>query len=195
MSLSLVTEPTEEPVTVDEQKEHMRIDADDNHDDAFIYTCIVAARTWIEGQTRRCMKSQTWDYSIDCGWPRVGGMPRITLPLNPVKAIGDTSPEVFSITYVDTDGATQTLATSQYTLVSRRYGSYIVPSYNVTWPDVRNVPNAITVRFVAGESNVPEPLNMATMVLATHYYENRETAAKAPEAVESVVSAYRSPRL
>lgn len=195
MALSLVTAANEEPVTVDEQKEHLRIDADDNHDDSFIYTCIVAARQWIEGQTKRSIKPQTWDYSIDYGWPTVDGMHRIDLPLNPVKAIGDTSPEVFSITYVDDDGASQTLASSQYTLVSRRYGSYIVPAYNVSWPTVRNVPNAVVVRFAAGESTVPEVLNMAVMVLASHYYEHRETSVKAPEAVEAFISAYRPGRL
>ena len=190
MSLSLVTDVTEEPVSLDEEKAHLRLDTDD--DDAYLAGCIAAARVWVEGQTKRAILPQTWDYTVDYDWPEKDGWHRIELPLNPVKAITGTSPEVFSITYTDTDGATQTLAQSQYTLVSRTHCSYIVPAYNVTWPTVRCVPNAITVRFVAGDAdNVPQELHRAIMILAGYYYENRETGKGAPDAVEALISPFR----
>lgn len=190
MGLSLVTDVTEEPVSLDEAKAHLRLDTDD--DDAYLAGCISAARIWVEGQTKRAILPQTWDYTIDGGWPYQDGFHRIVLPLNPVKSIAGTSPEVFSITYVDENGATQTLAQSQYTLVSRTHGSYIKPAYGITWPSVRDVPNAVTVRFVAGDAdNIPQELHRAIMILACQYYEYRETGSGAPHAVEALVSTYR----
>jgi uncharacterized phiE125 gp8 family phage protein len=190
MGLALVTDVTEEPVSLDEQKAHLRLDTTD--DDAYLAGCITAARVWVEGQTKRAILPQTWDYTIDYCWPVEGGFHRINLPLNPSKAISGTSPEVFSITYVDTNGVSQTLAQSQYTLVSRVHGSYIVPAYNITWPDVRDVPNAVTVRFVAGDAdNIPQELHRAIMILAGYYYENRESGDGAPHAVEALISPHR----
>jgi len=192
MALSLVTAPVSEPVTLAQQKLHMRVDTSD--DDTYINLCITAARQWIEGQTHLAMVAQTWNYYIDGGWPTRCGLHRIDLPLNPVPA--QTSPSTVVITYVDGDGATQTLAQTQYTLVGRRYGSYIVPAYGVSWPSVRNVPNAITVRFLAGNNAspvaFPQELHQAVMILAGHYYENRETAIGAPKAVEALISPFRT---
>jgi len=190
MALTLVTDITEEPVSLDETKAHLRLDISD--DDAYVADCITAARIWVEGQTKRAIMPQTWDYFIDYEWPYKFGAPRIDLPLNPVKSIAGTSPEVFAITYVDSSGSTQTLAASQYTLVSRAHHSYIVPAYGITWPEIRCVPNAVTVRFVAGdEDNIPQELHRAIMMLAGHYYEVRESGATAPEAVEALISTHR----
>lgn len=192
MALSLVTAPVSEPVTLANQKLHLRIDTAD--DDTYIAICIKAARQWIEGQTKHVIMAQTWDYGIDYGWPTKYGFHRIDLPLNPVPA--QTSPSTVIITYVDDDGATQTLAQTQYILAGRLHGSYIVPAFDVTWPTVRNVPDAITVRFLAGSNTsptlIPQELHQAIMILAGHYYENRETAMDAPESVEALISPFRA---
>ena len=184
MALSLVTDVTSEPVSLDELKAHLRLDVDD--DDAYLAGCVAAARTWVEGQTRRAIMPQTWDYIIDYGWPRSRGGYRIDLPMNPVTS-------VTSITYVDSSGAGQTLATSKYTVSARTNGSFIVPAYDQEWPDVRCVPSAVTVRFVAGDADeIPQELHRAIMVLAGHYYEFRETGIDAPKAVEALISPLRS---
>ena len=188
MALSLVTDVTAEPVSVDDQKMHLRLDSD--ADDSYVAICIKAARQWIEGQTKRAIMSQTWDYSIDFGWPHRAGLHRIDYPLNPVAV--QASPTIDSVTYIDDDGNSQTLAVSQYTVVARTNNSYLVPAFDVTWPTVRNVPNAITVRFVAGYSTVPEDLNRAVMILAGYYYEIRETGVDAPESVEALISPFRA---
>lgn len=183
MSLTLVTAPTSEPVSLSEMKSHMRLDGND--DDSYVTKCIKAARQWIEGQTKRALVTQTVDYAIDSNWPMWNGLPMIRLPLNPIASVS-------SITYVDSNGTSQTLATSQYTVAARTHGSYIVPAYGVTWPSVRDVPEAITVRFVAGADTVDEDLKIAVKILASYYYENRETSSGAPRAVEALISPYRS---
>ena len=188
MALSLITAPTSEPVSLGEQKTHLRLDGSD--DDAYIGSCITAARQWIEGQTHRALMSQTWDYKIDYGWPVRNCLHQIDYPLNPVEA--QASPIADTVTYIDGDGASQTLAASQYTVVARSNNSYIVPAYGVSWPTVRSVPDAVTVRFVAGYATLPEELKRAVMILAAHYYENRETGTDAPPAVEALISPFRT---
>lgn len=183
MALTLVTDVAGEPVTLDEQKAHLRLDISD--DDGYLSRCITSARTFVEGQTKRAIMPKTYDYKIDYGFPWKYGTQRIDLPLNPVTS-------VTTITYVDSTGSSQTLASNQYTLAARTHDSFIVPAYGVTWPDVRGVPDAVTVRFVVGDiTNIPEELHRAIMILAAHYYEVRETGAGAPDAVEALISPYR----
>jgi len=191
MALTLVTGPDQEPITLEQAKAQLRLDVDT--DDELLRDMIKAAREWIEGQTKRALVTQTWDLNIDGGWPWKFGGQRITMPLNPLAS-------VTSITYQDEAGTSPqpTLAASQYTIATRRYGSYVVPAYNVTWPSVRCVPDAITVRFVAGDAavSVPKVLQRAMSLLVAHMYENREAAtvkalASVPYGIESLVSPYR----
>lgn len=188
MALSLVTAPTSEPVSLREQKEHLRID--DDEDDSYISACITAARQWIEGQTNRSIMAQTWDYGIDYCWPVKFGGIRIDFPLNPIA--DQASPETITITYVDSNGASQSLASTQFQIANRAHGSYIVPAYDVTLPDVRWVPDAITVRFVSGDSTtVPSDLKHAVKILAAQFYEERDTAKTLNLVVEALISPHR----
>jgi 3-deoxy-7-phosphoheptulonate synthase len=61
---------------------------------------------------------------------------------------------VVSINYVDSDGATQTLAAANYTVFTPTDGPGVIElAYNESWPSTRAVPNAVTVRFIAGYAN------------------------------------------
>ena len=188
MALSRVSGPDCEPVTIGEAKAHLRLDITD--DDELLSGYILAARSWVEGQTHRALAGQTWDYSIDFAWPYKFGRQWIELPLSPVQS-------VTSITYIDSGGVERTLAAGDYQAICRTNSSYIVPAYGKTFPAVRGQPAAITVRFVAGYAEAPSELKQAIMLLAGHFYENREAAsAKAlievPLTVEAMISPYRS---
>ena len=187
MGLSIVTGPTTEPLTLAEAKAHCRIDISD--DDGLLAGYILAARHWIEGQTHRAMVQRTYDYTIDWCWPTKNCRSWIDLPFPPLVS-------VTSVSYVDTNGATQTLSTSLYTVMTNRPVGAITNAYEQTWPDLRPQVEAITVRFVAGYASVPDDLVQAMKMLVAHWYENRETvvigqATEVPMAVEALVSAYR----
>ncbi len=172
MGLTLVTGPTQEPLTLENAKLHARIDTDD--DDKLCMEFIRAARRWVETQTHRAIITSTWDYAVDWNWPLTqDGLQKIRLPLNPVASIT-------SITYQDGLSPNPTLAAADYTAVLRDFNSYIVPAYNVEWDTVRCVPEAITVRFVAGEAvgSVDSALLMAITMLFTHLYERRDVATE-----------------
>lgn len=190
MGLSLYTGPTTEPLTLEEAKQHLRVDVSD--DDGLIAGYILAARRLVETQTGPLM-NQTWDYTIDRGWPMVGGYYSIRLPFSPCQS-------VTSVTYLDEDGATQTLSTSLYQTVLDAPIPYITKAYNQDWPSVRDQPAAITVRAVYGygshPGSVPDPLRVAIMLLVGHFYENREevvvgtTPVALPLGVEALISPY-----
>jgi uncharacterized phiE125 gp8 family phage protein len=188
MGTSVVTGPTTEPVTLAEAKAHCRIEIPD--DDGLLAGYILAARNYVEGQTHRTMLTQTWDCTADYGWPMRSGRHRFDVPLSPVQAVS-------SISYVDQNGATQTLATSLYTVVSNRTKAFIVPSYNASWPSVQCVPDAVTVRVVVGYTQTPDELRQAMLMLVGSFYENREsvvigqTPAEVPMAVEALISPFR----
>ena len=101
MSLSLVTTPTSEALNRTEVKDHLREDGTDQ--DTLIDALIVAAREAAEGFTNRALINRTWDLRLD------GFLEEIRLPRPPLMAVD-------SIKYVDTNGDTQTLATTEYTV-------------------------------------------------------------------------------
>jgi uncharacterized phiE125 gp8 family phage protein len=84
---------------------------------------------------------------------------------------------VTHIKYTDTDGALQTLSSSRYVVDTACKPGRIIPAYNDYWPSTRDIPNAVTVRFVAGwltPEDVPEPLKHALKIQALTLYEHRE---------------------
>jgi uncharacterized phiE125 gp8 family phage protein len=205
MGLSVVTGPSAEALTLSEAKAHCRVDISDG--DGLIAGYILAARHYVEGEIHRPIVSRMYDYTIGFGWPLKGYQVWIDLPCPPLLAVR-------SVSYVDASGATQVLSPSLYSVLTNRPRGAIVPAYNATWPEVRNQPEAITVRFVAGYTSftdtttspsvavsgpgVPDDLRQALGMLVGHWYENREAvisgpAVQVPLAVEAIISGYRTP--
>lgn len=174
MGLRLVTPPITEPATLLETKNRLRVTH--TSDDGRIAGHILTARQWAENYIRGCICRQTWDYTVDHDWPFIKRdgyyRHRIELPLHPLI-------EVSSISYVDSDGATQTLSTSLYTVHKNTQRPYIEQAYDQVWPSVRRVPEAITVRFVAGYDQVPDGIRDAVMLHVELLYDlhpnDRET--------------------
>lgn len=172
MALFLATAPTVHPITRDEAKLHLRVDH--SADDDLIDTLIAAAVGHVENGTHRKMITQTWDDKRD-GFP-CGD--ELWLPYPPVSSVS-------SISYVDTNGATQTWSSSEYTtdLPTGPHArmARIVPAYGYSWPSTRSVINSVTVRFVCGYgaagSYVPGALLAAMKLLIEHWYANRGVVA------------------
>jgi uncharacterized phiE125 gp8 family phage protein len=188
VGLALLTAPDAEVVELDEFKQHARIDLDDEDDRILGY--LLAARQYLEEIANRGFITQTWTLTLDGEWPD-----EILLGRAPVDSIT-------SITYVDWNGATQTLASNQYVLVNSGVLSRVVPAYGVyCWPPVRSQPNAITVTFVVGYgdqgASVPEPIRQAIILLAAHLHANREPVGdnrltELPFAVSALIAPYRA---
>jgi hypothetical protein len=187
MSLALITPPTEEPVTLDEALAFSRID--EGVDDRLVQSLILAARRYIEGPIlNRSLLTQTWDWTFDmfsCStfnafpYVAVGSLP-FQAAWNPYTALLVPRPplqSVTSITYVDMNGATQTIDPATYVVDVATEPGRINLAYGRSWPTTRSQPNAITVRFVAGWQTVeaiPEEIKQAIKIQVSTLYENRE---------------------
>lgn len=161
-----VTPPAIEVLSLDGgggAKNHLRVEV--NADDAIINAWIVAARQWIEGAINRPLITQTWRQTFDT-FPAV-----ICLEKPPVQSVA-------SVTYIDTDGVTQTLDASKYRVVTDYEPAIVEPAYNEVWPTTRLVSGGVSVTFVAGYGDdgdsVPEPILAAMRLIIGHLYENRE---------------------
>lgn len=185
MPLSLVTAPAETPVTLAEACAHLRVAEGD--DDATVNALIAAATAHLDGYAGilgRCLVTQTWAMTMDT-LPRDG----FRLPLVPVASVA-------SITYVDADGVSQTLAADQRALS----GDRVVPAYGVTWPTPRAQTDAVTVTFIAGygaAADVPAAIRQALLLLVGHWYDQRSAVnvgnivTPMPLAVEALLAPYR----
>lgn len=184
--LTVKTAPTVEPITVADLKLHCRIDNDDEDD--LLESLIKTARTYVEQRTKRTLLQTTYELYLD--WFPA----EIVLPLPPVSSLT-------SITYYDTGGSSQTLSSSVYTLDSKQDPAVIVEAYGQSWPATRDIPNAITVTYVAGygaaATSVPDALKRAVAMYAAHLYENREPVGDAgtviPLAIDSLIRMYEVP--
>ncbi len=191
-ALERTSAPGSEVITTAEAKAQCRIDHDD--DDTLIDRLIKVSREKIEGPDGigLCFVSQGWRMTLDC-FPA-----QIRIPMGPVLSID-------SITYVDEGGDTQTLNSSLYQWRKDRFGAYIAPAYDETWPITRRVYSAVQVNFTAGFpgtddspvslANVPETLRHAMLLLIGHYYENREAVLAGempamPFGFENIVNQY-----
>lgn len=183
MALTLDTAPGVEFLSTAEAKAHLRVDIID--DDAFIDNLVKAARVHLEIVMNRSFVDTTWKLILDEFPADV-----IRLPRAPLSS-------VTSVTYTDTDGASQTVATADFTVDTDSEPGRIYPAFEEVWPATRDIRNAVTIEFVAGygtaETDVPETIRQAGLLLVGHWYENREqvivgtSTSELPMAVKSLM--------
>jgi uncharacterized phiE125 gp8 family phage protein len=176
-SLTLVTAPTEEPVTIDEIKDELRGPTVEH--DNLLRGMIVAARKYCETKLKRQFCTATWDYRIDYFPPW-----EIELPLPPLQS-------VTSITYLDTGGTSQTWSAGNYLVDIYNDPGRITPSFGNVWPSTRWQNNAVTIRFVSGYGTsiaVPEPIKQAIRTHVRCHYDPTCDMAPFMSAIDSMLS-------
>lgn len=198
LSLVMVKPPTQEPIRLDEAKLHMRVDLAD--DDTLILGYIQAARQYLETVTRRTFLTTIWQLSVDdfscwdagysTRWGRSTAHGWLALPRPPLVALSGTytdsagDPQPLGITYQDSNGVTQTLATSVYGVdaASEPGRVYLAPAQS--WPSVYGIPNAVQVTYQAGYATAARlfqeraSLRWLLLLMVAHMYENREISAE-----------------
>lgn len=156
--------PTLQVISVSTFKQHARIDVDD--DDTLIAEYIDEATEFVEKQQNRCWRQATWQALYDC-FPSDGVF---YMPVPPLSS-------VTSITYLDTNGDSQTLSTDYYTVDTVSQPGRVSLKYGQLWPSSYDQLGAITITFVAGYSSaadVPARVKQAVRLIAANSYENRE---------------------
>lgn len=167
MKLRLITPPSEEPVTLSEVKEYLRMDDDETAFDGVLMGLIVAAREYCETFQNRAFVTQTWEMSFD-GYP--------TMPLRLPKA---PLQDIVSVTYTDRTGAASVWPEENYFPDIDSDPGRLLLVYGKAWPGVELQPaNGVRIRFVAGYGDpgaVPESVKVAMKIFVGHRFENPES--------------------
>ena len=181
--------PTGAVMSLAEAKLHLRVDH--TADDDLISELIEAATLDCEAYCNASFVSATYHMTIGAfpatgsgafgpdedgvefprGFGRSGRPTRypsaICLPVHPVTGVN-------SITYKDDNGATQTLATSAYVVVTSQRPAFIVPATGTVWPVTYDHPEAVTISLDAGFASIPRDIVAAVKLRLGSLYENRE---------------------
>lgn len=166
MGLVLVQGPAVEAVLLASAKDHLHVDGDDEL--ALISGLIAAGIRHVEERLSRSLINQTWKLTLD-QWPACAP---VTIVRTPVRSIN-------SITYIDQDGVTQTLAANAWQLDNSRSPARLAPAPGLSWPPLQaGRMNAVTIEFIAGYgpswNDVPEDIRHAVLMLIAHWHANRE---------------------
>lgn len=181
--IQVVTPPTTEPLTLQEVKNHLRVDA--NYDDALLSSCITSARMYFESQCEISIASQELLLALD-SFDDI-----VYLPRGPVQSIED-------ISYADSENNQDSMADWIEDLVSNP--ARITPAFGQSWPATAEVVNAVQVSYTTGyttPSMVPKLLKSGMLFYVAHLYENRSAVTdgdlkEVPMAVESIIQQYTS---
>lgn len=152
-------------VSLDQAKRQIRVL--DNDSDSELQELILHATSRVENITgiplSTCQYEQTFDR-----WSPFGDAMRLTKW--PVQSLD-------SIQYIDTNGTTQTLATTQYKFSDYRRPARFYRAYSVAWPTVRDEVDSVLVTYTAGYANsgdAPEDIVKAILFLIGHWWQHRE---------------------
>ena len=142
MALTLIAE-SGEPLGLSNAKQHLGVLHTEA--DTEILALVTAARDYCERFTQRILRSSvTWQLTRDSFWTR-----ELWLPWPPLLTFT-------SITYYDTDNASQTLAAGNYEVENSTHGAA-----RIVWADTVDLPNhfsrhdAVTVNFISGYATTP----------------------------------------
>ena len=155
------TAPAKEPILPEEFKEEGRISYTDH--DPGLQHLITEAREWAEeNELARLLITQT----VTEKFLTLAGELELRWP--PVQSIT-------SVTYIDTRGDSQVLASSVYELGHRLGIARCRLKYNQTWPNVRAQNDAVTIVYVAGygddRHDVPLAIRQAMKAYAVYRYD------------------------
>ncbi len=168
MGLIVTSAAQEQPITLDEAKNFMRVDHNDQNE--LIATLIKAATEEFETYTRRALVQRTYEYKID-RFPK--GKDPIRLPMPPLAS-------VTKIDYVDTSGNVVTWSAAEYRVETgtQKIPARITPAWGYTYPNIQAVTEAVLIEYVAGYGDreaVPEIAKLAVKYLCQEFFDNPET--------------------
>lgn len=179
--LTVTTQPTAEPVSLQEVKQYLRIE--DSTDERVIRPFIETARRFCEEHIGRALMQQTitmfvdaYDDTNDPLWEGTRTGPYLNYYKNYIQL---SKPPVISVTSVSTfddDDTETTMASSRYYVDTVREPARVVLRQGETFPTALRVANAIKVVYVAGYASaysVPEPIRMGLMQHIAYLYEHR----------------------
>jgi uncharacterized phiE125 gp8 family phage protein len=202
MGVRVITEPTDEPLTLEEAKSHLQVPAAITDQDATILALIMAARGIVENECRRALITQTLELNLDYFDEQANAYAGLTMPLcarvRPIELPMPPLISLQSVTYINGSGETVTLHDSVgspqvddllVVVPSSKYSpAKVAPVAGTTWPSVASQPGAVTMRYTAGYgddgSAIPAPIRQAMLLIVGHLFERREAVSEVTSLAE-----------
>lgn len=210
MPARLITPAGDEPVTLDEAKDQLRLET--SLDDTQVEGLMRAAREYVEQVCWRGLLQQTWELVLNGfhgedarelpAWsrPHFSFCQPIKLPMGQLATLEDDDPAVISVKYIDQTGVERTLDPAEYTVDNVSVPGRILPAYSKSWPATRDQWDAVRVQYVVGWADgdtVPGALKQAILMLISQMYEHRTPEvtgaiiAKVQFSFDSLLAPYR----
>lgn len=156
--------PVAAAVSAADLRAHLRLDSTDQ--DSYLEALVAAATRSLEHDADTQVITATWQVHLADWWPDY-----LELPRGPLQSIT-------SVTYKDDQGDTQTLAASNYDVVTAADVGRIHTADGATLPTLADVPQAVTITMVCGYgdagTNVPAEVLHFIKLLAAHFYAHAE---------------------
>lgn len=186
MAVSVVTAATAESLTAEEIRAWLRMESQD--EDSLIESTFKACREYAETVCKRRLINTTMRLSMLGFYDKryagkEDGLWTIRVPEPPLQSVS-------SVTYLDSNGTSTVLASSDYSVDIYAEPGRITPAYNTVWPETRHIRNSVTIQYVAGYGGasatlaqsiaaVPESVNLFLKFAVAGVLEKREPSAEA----------------
>ena len=182
---SLVTAPTEEPITLDELKTHLRIDT--NAENTYLTSLIKGVRETIELKCGLALITQTWKLFFDNfknynenWWDGIKELPVgyfsqkiIEIPKAPLQSV--THIKIYDNSNIATTFSTDNYTVFTYAGVSPSNGRIMLKD-GATWPYVERTVDGVEIEFVAGygsAGDVPQMIKQYVLEEAAYRFEHQ----------------------
>ena len=160
MRLKQTLAPEKEPVSLDEAKNHLKVDT--SEDDSLILGLIKSAREIAEHETNRALITQEWELILDTGGEE------IDIPKPPIQSVD-------SIKVITEAGSEVEVSATSYYVDLGGKGRVRLKTGS-TWPTHRGFASfiiAFTCGYGDNPEDVPRGIRDGILKLITHLYENR----------------------
>lgn len=161
---TVTVDPASEPVSLADARMQCHIDSADTAYDSELAVYQAAARAHIEAMCGTPLVERTIEAKCDC----FGDFARF--PVVPLQ-------EVTAITYLDGEGAEQTLSTDVYEVRTDGLVASIVLKTGQSWPTIQTG-SRITVTAEVGYTDIPGDVSLALLLLIGHWFANHEASGK-----------------
>lgn len=176
------TAPVIEPITVDELKDHLRVETNDF--DLELQSLIAVARKSLEIETGLVVFTSTRKMYFD-GFPP-NSYSRLFLYGTPVQS-------VTHIKYYDSDGAQQTWSGSNYQLQEGR-PNYVQCVFGKTWPAHRSIQDRVEIQYICGKTTtaaIDERIKQALKIYCSLQFDGelivKDEATRLEKAYQNIV--------
>jgi len=152
-------------VPIAELMRHLKDEGADSNRQTEMQAFLAAAHGHAQHYCGKSFGAQTLELALDA-FPSGG----IQLAMPPAVSIT-------SVKYLDEAGAEQTLDAAAYALDNYSEKHWLLPAYEVEWPDTLDSPNVVKVRYIAGSDTLPPAVRNALLLFTAHLDMNREAVA------------------